>query len=163
MARRRTLILSAAVATIGFLSGCSNPESEPVRKLSVNEIAIEETAEGWQVSVDVINIYEARDEVAEFHGVEVLGYGPDQTLVCSEHIGNVTAENSRSNPIYVEMSCSTFPTMITFDAAESPCDEEVRTVIKIFAYDNEYGWQQAMPSRECGEGLPPEPRNSPGR
>jgi len=146
------------------LAGCGNPNAAPVKKLSIVDITVDKRNDYWQLSLDVGNTYQARDELAKFTDVTVLAYDRNRRRVCSEYIGNVTADDRTSTPISVEMSCPTFPTMITFDAAESPCDNEVRTVIRIAIHvkDEDYGdyWSMGC-RRRCGEGLPPKPRVKP--
>jgi len=160
--RRAFLGATSAIVSMG-LAGCGNPNSAPVRKLSFREVNVEETDESWFVSFKITNTNEASDALAAFHDVEVHGYDRDRTEVCTEYVGMVSGDRHRGNGIPIEMMCSEFPTMITYSAAESPCDDDVRTVIKILIYDDENGWHTASNSRECGEGLPPENRNSESR
>lgn len=157
MVTKRTIIRTIGSISSISLAGCGNNRSTPVKKLTIADIQVEEKEQGWEVYLEVENTYEAADHLAEFTEVTVIAYSADR-LACSEDIGTVTAENRASNPVSVEMACSEFPTMITFDAAESPCDDDVRTVIYIATYDQEQGWCLGCHARECGEGLPPEPR-----
>lgn len=155
--RRSVLrVLAGGVASVP-LAGCGNPNSTPVRKLKIIDPNINESENGWAVSFDVVNTHQAADELAVFPEVEAIGYSDDLDRVCSEPIGAVTAEITRSNPISVEMQCSRLPRMITFDTEASPCDEDVRTVIDIATYDQQDGWC-LLHWRRCNEGLPPEPR-----
>ena len=140
------------------VAGCGNPNATPVRILSIVNVEIDERDDYWQVSLDVGNTYQARDELAEFTDVTVLAYDRESHRVGSKHIGNVTAEDKTNMPITVKMRCSTFPKMITFDAAESPCDDDIRTEIDMWVYLEDGGYWSSACSRRCGEGLPPDPR-----
>lgn len=47
--------------------------------------------------------------------------------------------------------------MLTYSAEETPCDEEINTIIDIAVYEGDH-WLSDRCTRECSEGLPPEPR-----
>lgn len=156
MKSRRTLLRSVGLGVLIPLAGCGNPDSTPMRMLTFREVRTSETDEGWLVSLDVVNRNEASDELGTFHNVELHGYGPSRTEVCSDEIGTVGPDRHQGNSISVEMLCSEFPTMLTYSAEESPCDDEVRTVIKVAVYEDGDGWSLERNARECSEGLPPD-------
>lgn len=161
MFRRRDFIGSIGVSLVAWSAGCGNPDAEPFRMLLFRDISIQKTEEGWRASFDVVNNSQARDELATFHDVRIHGYSRDRTEVCVKDIGTISDRWHEGNRMSVEMTCSAFPVMITFEAAESPCDDEVRTVLAIAVYDDEEEWSHDRYSRNCGEGLPPEPRAEP--
>lgn len=77
--------------------------------------------------------------------------------VCSKELGTITENYAGGNGLPVEMNCSSFPTMLTYSAEESPCDVEITTQIHIAVYEDGR-WLHDFYSRDCNEGLPPEPR-----
>ena len=94
------------------------------------------------------------DEWNTFHEVRVLGYTRSGELVCEKELGAVSHDGQQT----IEITCSGFPYLLTFDAAESPCDED--TEIKISTYQGvrtnaETDWFSSH-TRTCNEGLPPE-------
>lgn len=157
--RRQVLLATAGVGISTSLAGCGNPDSKPMRMLTFREVRTDKSDGDWLVSLQVVNKDEASDELGTFHAVEVHGYARDGEEVCSKSVGTVSTDRHQGNSIHVEMTCSGFPTMLTYSADESPCDEEVRTVIKIAVYDEENGWSLERHARECNEGLPPDPRD----
>lgn len=156
---RRKFVGGCGVVIISGLSGCGNPDAGPFRKLLFRDVSVQETGDDWLATFEIVNSSRARDEFTTFHDVRVHGYSRDQAEVGMKHLGTVSDEWHEGNRMPVEMTCTGFPTMFTFSAQESPCDDEVRTVLAIAVYDDEHGWTHDRHSRDCGEGLPPEPRN----
>jgi hypothetical protein len=120
-------------------------------------VSTQETDERWQVSFGVVKLHEGPDDLTTFHDVRVHAYAHDQTEVGSKAIGTISDRHGGGNGIPVEMRCSALPTMLTYSVAESICNDEIITRIHIALYDEEDGWRWGGHSRECGEGLPPEP------
>jgi len=155
--RRRILLRSLFGSATALLAGCGNPNSNPRRELSFGEVNTQETDSEWLVSFELVKKHQGPDDLTTFHDVRVHGYARDQTEVCSKTIGTISDRNGGGNGNFVEMRCSTFPTMLTYSVDESICNDEIATIIDIALYDEEDGWLSGRHSRECGEGLPPEP------
>lgn len=155
--RRQVIASTVGIVITTGLSGCGYQNTTPVRMLTFREVRTEETKSGWRVSFAAINKNEASEELGTFHNVRVHGYDRDRNEVCSKAIGTVSSNRHTENAINVEMTCSAFPTMLTYSATESPCDDEVRTVIHIAVYEDGDGWSLERSARECNEGLPPNP------
>lgn len=158
MIRRREVIGIVGLGISALSAGCGNPDAEPYRMLLFREVSIQKTKNGWQASFEVVNNSQARDEFTTFHDVRVHGYSRERTEVCTKQIGTVSDEWTEHNRMSVEMNCGAFPMMLTFSAQESPCDEEVRTVLAIAVFDDDFGWTHDRYARKCNEGLPPRPR-----
>lgn len=141
-----------------LLAGCGQPGQAPWRELSFRDMQVEETGDGWRITFELVKLAQAPDDLSTFHDVRVHAYNQNQTEICSEEIGTIAESYPGGNGLPIEMNCSVFPTMLTYGADESPCDEEVRTVISIAVYDEENGWSLERHARECNEGLPPNPR-----
>jgi len=153
--RRRTLLASILGSVTPLLAGCG--VGDPWRELSFHDVSTQETDERWQVSFGVVKQHEGPDDLTTFHDVQVHAYAHDRTEVDSKAVGTISDRHGGGNGIPVEMACSAFPTMFTYSAAESPCDDNLQTLIRVVIYDEEHGWKVRGHPRECGEGLPPEP------
>lgn len=153
--RRQVVRWLGAVAFV-LLPGCGQPERAPWRELSFGEIQVEETEDGWVVTFELQKQHQGPDELKAFHDVRVHGYDRSRTEVCSKKIGTITEPYHGGDGLSVELECSEFPTMLTYSAAESPCDEEINTELAVATYDEADGWK-VVTYRGCNEGLPPEP------
>lgn len=155
---RRLLLSLIGAGMATSLAGCGQPEREPFRRLSFQtDVDAEETEDGWLVSVELVKLHQGPDDLTTFHDVRVHGYDHDRAEVCSKEIGTIADRYPGGNGIHVEIECSAFPTMLTYSAAESPCDEEINTELGVMVYDDDDGWELTT-YRDCKEGLPPEPQ-----
>lgn len=149
---RRSIIIATAVGGISTLAGCF-PENTPYRRLTARGINVDSREENPTLIVTVVNDNTIGDSEADFTNVSLLGYTNDGRLVCDQYIGRVSHEWTINNGTEVELECAEMPSVVTFDAAESPCDDN--TGIDGARYDEEQeAWILDQP-RECGEGLPP--------
>lgn len=155
--RRRDILAVLGTSAGALLAGCTEPSKGPWRLLTFGNVQVDETDEGWLVTFELQKQYRARDELGTFHNVRVHGYAENRSEVCSKELGTIERNYSGGDGLPVEMECSAFPTMLTYSAEETPCDEEVNTIIDIAVYEDGR-WLHDFYSRECGEGLPPEPR-----
>lgn len=156
MIRRRFLTVTGAL-WMGAAAGCVSPvDFGQVKRLTAHRITVSQTDEGWSVDVVVVNHNTFSEPAGDFHDVTVLGFNGEQR-VCSRHLGTVTRENDSIDTGHeVTMTCAERPTTITFEAAESPCDDDV--VINVAVYSDSYdGWLVDRHHRKCNEGLPPQP------
>lgn len=144
---------ASGVTTV--LAGC--PDYPAASRLALDNLAIQETDSGYVLDFVVENHNVRHNAEADFHDVSVVGYTKDGKVVCRKHIGNVTHEFDNNDGKPVALECSDFPHIITFTAAESPCEDDV--IINIAVYnDQKDNWLVDRYSRECDEGLPPNPR-----
>jgi hypothetical protein len=159
--RRRRLLATVGASLTVATAGCEGfPEpGGPWRQLTFGTIQVEEEENGWVVSFTLRKQHQGSEDLKAFHDVRVHGYGRDRTEVCSKRIGTIEDEYSGGNGLPVEMECSAFPTMLTYSVAESICADDISTEIKIAVYGEENGWLHDYHDRDCGEGLPPEPRD----
>jgi len=65
------------------------------------------------------------DEWATFHNVSLVGYSESGDLVCEKSLGTL---GPNASPHTVNVTCSGFPEVSTFRAAESTCDEDTQIV-----------------------------------
>ena len=161
--RRRRLLATVGASLTVVTAGCEGfPEpGGPWRQLTFGTIQVEEEENGWVVSFTLRKQHQGPEDLKAFHDVRVHGYDRNRTEVCSKRIGTIEDEYTGGSGLPVEMECSAFPTMLTYSAAESPCDENITTTLSVAVYDEEDGWL-VVEGRDCGEGLPPEPRDPGG-
>lgn len=159
--RRRRLLATVGASLTVATAGCEGfPEpGGPWRRLSFSDIRAEEIEDRWVVTFELEKQNQSPDDLAGFHDIRVHGYDRDRTEVCSKRIGTIEDEYSGGNGLPVEMECSAFPTMLTYSVAESICADDISTEINIAVYREENGWLHDYHDRDCGEGLPPEPRD----
>lgn len=155
--RRRTMLAYLGISAGTLLTGCTEQTREPWRMLTFGNVQVEEAEDGWLVTFELEKQYQAPDELGTFHDVRAHGYDENRSEVCMKEIGTITENYYGGNGLPVEMKCSASPTMLTYSAEESPCDEEINTIIDIAVYEDAR-WLHDFYSRDCNEGLPPEPR-----
>lgn len=153
---RRHVLRTASLVTIGSLAGCQG-DFPAGRILDVDRVSAELENGKWRVTVKIENINSAKDPSANFHGVTLLGYSEDRTQVCEKQIGTVSYRNDTNNGINVTLHCKKRPTVLTFEAEESPCNDTVSLGIAVYSNRTEM-WYLNRFTRNCDEGLPPEPR-----
>lgn len=156
--KRRAVLGTLAGSASAVFSGCGNPDGKPWRKLSFEDVELVETDDGWRLTFEIEKQHQASDDQEAFHDVRVHGYADDRSEVCTKRVGTVSGRHPGGDGLPVEITCSEPPTMLTYSAAESPCDEEVETILDIAIYREKHGWSLDRYSRDCDEGLPPEPR-----
>jgi len=157
MFRRTYLALAAGGVSTG-LSGCvTRTDAQPARELQANVDGVARNDDGTvTVAVEYQNSAHMGGEDWEtFHDVRLLAYSRAGELLSEQSLGDVPRGNFDDNaPVGLE--CESIPASITFEASESPCDDD--TVIAVTYYrgteDGEHRWED-YGERECGEGLPP--------
>lgn len=156
---RRTFVGTLSVAMYGLLSGCGGVEYPRNRSLGFTVVKIIEEQNGtYEMGVEFKkSATGSSDEWNTFHDVRILGYTRSGKLACEKKLGAVTRDSQQK----VELSCSGFPYLLTFDAAESPCDEDTELGIATYQADAtiEKSWQTKWHGgrpRHCDEPLPPE-------
>ena len=157
--KRRTLLGFLGLSPGVVLAGCGEPRGEPWRQLSFGDLRVKKSEGEWLVTFELLKDYQAPDQLGTFHDVRVHGYDENRSEVCSKELGTIEENHYGGNGLPVQLECSARPTMLTFSAEESPCDKEIHTEIDIATYQ-EGRWRLDYFSRECGEGLPPEPRSN---
>lgn len=160
---RRRAVLAGGLAA---LAGCSSGASDGGRQsLAPTLTKVSRHPEGWLLST-VVEATADRGGAA-FHDATLIGYAADGRQVCSRPIGDVRMPGGLRT-VRVSAICSGFPSAVTFDAAESPCDPG--TTIRVAVADRRpegtaveehepVAW--SVRDRRCGEGLPP--NVTPGR
>lgn len=95
------------------------------------------------------------DEWQTFHNVTLLGYFNSGEQVCKMELGTIEAnEPPRLEPVVFE--CDEFPVVFTYEADESPCDDDTRIGYAIERTPNDGESSFYIDERRaCGEGLPP--------
>lgn len=156
--RRRTVLRYSGTSVLALLAGCGRPDRKPWRELTARDIQVEKIEDDWLVTFELVKLAQGPDDVEVFHDVRVHAYDRNRSEVCTKKLGTIAESYPGGNGLPVEMECTAPPTMLTYSAAESPCDEDVVTTITISVYDEEQGWSYDRYSRDCGEGLPPKPR-----
>lgn len=154
--RREALGFAALGASVG-MAGCEYPRN---RELGFSRgTSVKESANG-SVEVSVVPMKSATgndDEWNTFHEVRLIGYSRERDPVCDEQLGTMRRDGTRDAYDSITLRCDAFPVMITYEARESPCDED--TEIEITDYrrivDGEHSWLKR--NRTCEEGLPPPP------
>jgi hypothetical protein len=154
MIERREAITQIGLISIFAISGCA--DFPPHREISIDAISASQTESGWTLKVSVVNDNTVGNEEANFHNVTVYAYSKHGKEVGERTIGDLTYEYDVNNGKDVTVECRVFPHVVTFDAEESPCDEN--TDIIIGRYDGKQNGKHvwATDYRECREGLPPE-------
>lgn len=155
---RRLAVEITAGGFFALLAGCVTPVDYPnSRALTASAISASESERGWQLTLTVSNSNTYGNHQADFHDVSVRVYSEQRELVCSKDVGTVSYQQDINNGIDVTLTCDGFPYLVTFSAAESPCEETTR--IDVLIYDRQvhgdYVWDGTY-RRECNEGLPPE-------
>lgn len=161
MIGRRAFLGSIAGYGVISSAGCVEPQGDPWRELRFGHVEHEETADGWRVEYELVQESRTREEDRGFHNVRVHAYGPDRSEVGSKYLGHVIVLRPPGGGLSLSLTCSAAPTMLTYSADESPCDD-VDTEIGIARYDDDEGQWMTGYSRRCGEGLSPEPRTDDG-
>jgi len=123
---RRTLLTVAGSTVCSLTAGCVNTAVQN-RSLSLRLINIRNTSDGeYKMSVEVLGGGVGKsDEWATFHNVSLVGYSESGDLVCEKSLGTL---GPNASPHTVNVTCSGFPEVSTFRAAESPCDEDTQIV-----------------------------------
>jgi hypothetical protein len=75
-------------------------------------------------TLTVVNGSTTEGDRGTFHDVTVLGFA-GFIRVCEEGIGDLSPKFSINNGREVSLTCSRRPDLFTFEARESPCDENV--------------------------------------
>lgn len=156
--RRETLEITAGGLS-ALLAGCVTPVDYPnSRALTVSAISATESERGWRLNLTVSNSNTYGTHRADFHDVTVHVYSEAREPVCRKDIGTVSYTQDVNNGVDVTLSCDGFPHLVTFSAAESPCEETTRIDVLVYdrRVDGEYVWDGTY-HRECNEGLPPQP------
>lgn len=156
----RRAVLAAGLAA---LAGCGTTAtgSGGPRSLTPTLTKVRRHPEGWLLST----IVEATAERsgAAFHDVSLLGYALDGTRVCEKPLGDLPIPGGVRTQ-QVTAVCSGFPTVVTLDAAESPCDDGVALAVAVAdrvptgstPAEEPDGVAWSTRDRRCGEGLPPD-------
>lgn len=152
--RRRTVLKTALGLSVAT-AGCNKQNRDPVRTLTARDLAIESESSVQTATLRVANQSSFRDERADFSGVRVHGFRSDEEVGATD-VGDVTYHDDVNDGIPVSFECTSFPDLVTFSADQSPCDEDVRTVIDIATYSERDGWCIGCYTRDCGDGLPPD-------
>lgn len=157
--RRRRLLATVGASLTVATAGCDGfPEHRgPWRRLTFSDIRAEEIEDRWVVTFELEKQNQSPDDLAGFHDIRVHGYDRDRREVCAKWIGTIAEPSTVRQRM--EMECSAFPTMLTYSVAESICADDISTEINIAVYREENGWLHDYHDRDCGEGLPPEPRD----
>lgn len=110
----------------------------------------------------VENYNTMHDQRADFHDGRILGYDGNRQLVCEKRIGDVLGRKSVTHQEEI-LTCDRLPEILTFDAAESPCESDVEIRVLYFdrVEDGEHIWDGTH-QRRCDEGLPPKFRTESG-
>lgn len=151
-------ILCLSIVPMSLSSGCVVADYPPHRVLSFRKVdRLEDRSPVVYEVVPKSSAAGRDDEWGVFHGVRVVAFGADGLEVGSVGLGDVVA-NEEHDP--VELVCENAPVLMTFTAAEGPCDEGVELKIaRVRREDGAERWQ-VTGTRECGEGLPPKPLTS---
>lgn len=154
MIGRRKMLTLLGSASVPVISGCA--DYPPHREISIGAISARRTESSWSLKLSVANDNTIGNEEANFHDVVVYAYSKQGQEIGKREIGDLTHEYSVNDGKDVTLDCQSFPYAVTFDAKESPCDENTKIMIGRYdgMRDGNYVW--ATDYRECGEGLPPE-------
>lgn len=151
---RRQVVWAISAGISAVSAGCYDyPRS---REISFGRISIEEERpDEYVLRLEYVkSATGSSDEWNTFHDVRVVGYSESGELICEKPIGDISKNGGEQS---VTVTCSDFPHLFTFDAEESPCDED--TTIMISEYKgirDEVGhYWLADRERQCTEGLPP--------
>lgn len=161
---RRHFLHVSAIGLIPSLAGCqqSNQTRPTTTKSSTKHLRLSptvyKTAKEWQLEVIVRNVHDWHTSI---HDIQVLAYGANGAKVCEAQVGDLlkTGDFKRS----VEITCSTFPVIITATARETPCEDALIPVLRWIGTDvqrkqtvapGEQVWKSTY--RKCGEDLPPQ-------
>lgn len=155
--RRDVLKITAGgLSTAGV--GCVTPVDYPKsRTLTASAISASESESGWQLTLTVSNRNTYGSHQGDFHDVSVRVYSDDQEPICRKDVGTVSYRQDVNNGTEVTLSCDGFPQLVTFSAAESPCEEPTEIAVLVYdrRADGEYVWDGTL-RRECNEELPPD-------
>lgn len=155
VSRRSLIVTGAGVSTTG-LAGCysTHPPAKysrlviyPASTPDATSPDVERRDSTWVVHLTLVNHSTIRTDAGNFHGVRVVAYSRQGSLVCSKRVGTVTHENRFfDDGVTVRMECSSFPYEITATARESPCNATVE--IQMLRYDDERDVYRAS-DRKC--------------
>lgn len=131
--RRNILRGTPAIFSMTVLSGCGRllsvaDDSPSERTLWLEPGDLEQSDEGYVIHAEV-NVFLRGDKFAEaedrgFHDVTVLGYAANGELICSKSIGDIPTEPTKEATRTIELQCRDVPKLVTFKAAESPCETD---------------------------------------
>ncbi len=140
------------------LAGCveiSNYHDRDRRLSTGNISVVSESGAGLTLEVEISKSATGGDDEWEtFHDVRLLGYTDEGTLVCERSLGDIRNNGDVGT---VRLQCDRFPAVITFDARESPCDDDTELKVAFYKGKREevgHYWL-AEENRRCNEGLPP--------
>jgi len=164
---RREVLTSVPPVVATSVAGCIEAtESGRHRLLEFSRINIERrTPESYVVQLRVIWSANGKSERwSTFHDVRLLGYTADGEPACNRRLGDIGPRHDNDDQISV--TCSKFPAMFTFDAAESPCDEDTELYISVYQPERDNHFWKVERQRRCDEGIPPnvsvqEPNSTP--
>jgi hypothetical protein len=156
--KRRKLLNSSVVFITSLLAGCQG-DYPAGKTLALRRVSSKVENERWKANITVANDNVSNDSSAGFHDVTILAYSRHRELLCRKEIGDIAYDEGINNGVELTFTCSEKPYMITFDAAEGPCDEKTFIEIAVYSSESDY-WVLGRHTRDYGEGLPPEPRES---
>lgn len=157
---KRRYVIKVGSTLLLPLAGCGRFEGQPTpdRQLDFQQVSVYPDDEGYQLTLDVVL---GRSPQIEIENITIYCYSHTGKKICQKSV----EDNSLTETI--ELHCSSFPEIITADAATSVCDDlnipivywvgssdQQQKRIPEDLDDNAVVWQQTW--RRCGESLPPE-------
>ena len=152
--RRQLLLSTTAVSGAAGLTGCLWTPSLPERqRLTFNRYEYRPADGAGTFRLEVVNEAPAEPEWA-FEDVQVLAYDRAGQRVGDATVGKLPGDAQQ----FVEVECSDWPMLVTYDADPGPCDEDVEITVSQYIgyYQQKHQWGPAG-TRVCGEELPPKP------
>lgn len=129
---RRELGRRVGVALPLVGSGCITYDYPSEREITFRGTeVIQAEAGSYSIEVTLLMSATGRSETwRAFHNVTITAYSVDNSVVCSEQIGDLTEPGQQQT---VQLNCDGFPHTITVSADETPCDED--TFLSKAVYD----------------------------
>lgn len=147
----RRWVLGVVGGLVGGLSGCGAFDFPRHRELDFRRVeAVDDGEFVYRVEVGSSASGRSR-EWRTFHEVVLVAFGQTGSRVGEVQLGDVVADGEHE-PVRIE--CSAAAVLMSFVAREGPCDAD--TEIGVTRRVGDQGWRRGD-TRECGEGLPPEP------